>query len=421
VKILSLSADLGIPVLGGKGAAVHVRAMAHALSDAGHDVVLVAAARTKSPWDAPAPCPVPVVHVPPPPLAVEVSQAVRAFARQIGAADAAAGEVRRVAYDRELLAALRRTFEHDPPALVYERASLLSTAGLAFAREVGAVHLLELNAPLSDEHQRYRNGGALAALASSAEAWLLAGTDGVLAVSSPLATYVRALGTPADRVHVVPNGVDTATFAPGPPTPGLRARYGLGPGPVLAFVGGLRPWHGVESLPAIVEQVARRHPDVQLLVVGDGPLRGVVEQEARALGVGARVRCTGPVPHDLVAPLLREAAVALAPYPAPAHAFYFSPLKVFEYMASGVPTVAPAIGQIADLVRDGDTGLLYPAGDVEACAARCVALLDAPAAAARLGAAAAAHIRGHHTWAHNARRVVALAHEAAARAQGVPA
>lgn len=409
MKILSLCADLGIPVLGAKGAAVHVRAMAEALQAAGHTVALIAAARSPSPWEAEAPCAVPVVHVPPSPAVVDASSALRGFARLVDAPLAAAGEVRRVLHDRDMLAALRRQFEHHPPDLVYERASLLSTAGLTFAREVGAVHLLELNAPLADEHRLYRQGGALDALAVAADRWLLTGTDGVLAVSSPLAAHVRALGVSADRVHVVPNGVDVRRFAPGPSSPDVRARHGLGPGPIVGFVGGLRPWHGVEAIPAILARLAPTHPGVQGVVVGDGPLGADLERAADAAGVRSRLHLLGRVPHDEVAPLVREFDVALAPYPQATHAFYFSPLKIVEYMACGVPTVAAALGQIAELIDDGVHGRLYPPGDLDACAAACHALFKDREWAARLGAAAAVAVRASRTWAHNAARVTALA------------
>jgi hypothetical protein len=122
VKILYVCADLGIPVQGGKGAAVHVRAMAHAFRDAGHTVVVAAGQTVKSLWQTPAPLDVPVLHVPPGPEIVHVSSRLRAFAAAIGAPSTAAGEVRRALYNQELLAQLRQRFEHDPPDVVYERA-----------------------------------------------------------------------------------------------------------------------------------------------------------------------------------------------------------------------------------------------------------------------------------------------------------
>src|SRR5439155_873854 len=75
------------------------------------------------------------------------------------------------------------------------------------------------------------------------------------------------------RVHLFPNGVDPNLFQPAPPEAAVRARLGLDDGPVLGFVGGLRPWHGVDLLPELVEGVAQRYRNLHLVIVGDGPLR----------------------------------------------------------------------------------------------------------------------------------------------------
>lgn len=407
MKVLYVCADLGIPVLGGKGAAVHVRAMAHAFGAEGHTVVLVAGQLVKSPWQTPAVLDVPVIHVPPGPDIVHVSSRLRAFSSAIEAPTTAAGEVRRALYSQELLTQLRQRFEHDPPDVVYERASLFGVAGLTFAREAGVPHLLELNAPLADEQQRYRNGGALQDLADRSESWLLRHTDAVLAVSAPLAEHVMALGTDPARVHVVANGVDTARFHPGDDG-GVRAALGLGDAPVVGFVGGLRPWHGVESIPRAVAALRQRHPRVHAIIVGDGPLRAEVEREVARLGLERHVTLAGPVPHDEVPSYIRAFDVALAPYPAAAHAFYFSPLKVFEYLACGVPVVGARLGQLVDVVAEGDTGHLYQAGDEAALVEAVSGLLADSRLARRMGARAAAVVAARHTWAHNARRVAAV-------------
>lgn len=408
MKILYVCADLGIPILGGKGAAVHVRAMANAFRAEAHTVVIAAGQLTKSPWHTPAAFDIPAIHIPPGPDIVHVSSRLRAFAATVDAPAAAAGEVRRALHNQELLAQLRLRFEHDPPDFVYERASLFGVAGLTFAREAGVPHLLELNAPLADEQQRYRGGGALQELADRAESWLLHNTDAVLAVSSPLADHVKALGADHARVHVVANGVDTVRFRPGRGDD-IRARFGLGDGPVLGFIGGLRPWHGVEIVPRVVAALKEKHPGARALIVGDGPLRGEVGREVARLGLEQHVTLTGAVDHDHVPDFIRAFDVALAPYPAAAHTFYFSPLKIFEYLACGIPVVGARLGQLAELVVDGETGRLYPAGDFNALVACCEAVLADADAARAMGARAAALVRTHHTWTQNARRVVELA------------
>jgi len=212
-----------------------------------------------------------------------------------------------------------------------------------------------------------------------------------------------------DRGHVVPNGADATLFPPGPTDPGIRARWALGAGPILGFVGGLRRWHGVEALPTLLERLVQRYRGLRLVIVGDGPLRGELEHALKERGLTRSVVFTGSLPHEEVADLIRQFDVALAPYPRPDHAFYFSPLKLFEYMACGIPVVAAGLGQIAEVVRDGETGLLYPPDELDALTAACDRLLADPALRQRLGQAAAKEIPGRYTWDYNAVRVVELA------------
>jgi glycosyltransferase involved in cell wall biosynthesis len=165
----------------------------------------------------------------------------------------------------------------------------------------------------------------------------------------------------------------------------------------------------VEALPALLERLVPRYPSLSLVVVGDGPRRAALERELRERGLARHAVLTGTLPHEEVAAVMRQLDVALAPYPQPEHAFYFSPLKLFEYMACGVAVVAAGLGQIAEVVQNGETGLLYPPGDLDALAAACDQLLADPALRRRLGEAAAAEIHGRYTWDHNAARVVDLA------------
>src|SRR2546426_7271566 len=247
-----------------------------------------------------------------------------------------------------------RRFDGDPPHFIYERASLYGTAGIVLSRGLDAPLLLELNAPLAVEQASYRGTG-LGELAAQAERWTLSRADAVLTVSAPLRDHALAFGAEAARVHVFPNGVDPTLFQPGPPEASVRARFGLDAGPVLGFVGGLRPWHGVEVLPELAERLAKRHRKLRLVVVGDGQLRPLLEQSFGKRKLLERVVFTGTLAHEEVAAVIRQFDVALAPYPQLDHAFYFSPLKIFEYMACGVAVVAANVGQISEIVRDGKT------------------------------------------------------------------
>ena len=147
MKILYLCPDLGIPVLGRKGAAVHVREMAAAFGRAGHSVVLAAQMLNKSPWEAPAAMATPPLQVRPNPSAAAAVAALKEFNELLGVENSLPGELRRILYNQELRNELRRRFENDPPNFIYERASLYATGGVALARELGVPCFVELNAP----------------------------------------------------------------------------------------------------------------------------------------------------------------------------------------------------------------------------------------------------------------------------------
>ena len=163
------------------------------------------------------------------------------------------------------------------------------------------------------------------------------------------------------------------------------------------------------------------HPDVRLVIVGDGPLRAELQRSLSERGLAGSVVFTGAVAHEEIPALIRQFDVALAPYPALDHPFYFSPLKLFEYMACGVPVVAANCGQIAELIRDGETGLLHAPGDLNALVDACDALLRNPKKRLLLGQSAAEFVRANFTWDRNASRAVELARALIERRIAAPA
>lgn len=406
MKILYLCPDPGIPVLGRKGASVHVRELVAAFGRAEHSVVVAAPVLNKSPWEEPAEIEGRLLHLPPGPESIAAILALKTYTENLGIESSLSGEARRILHNQEFGAKLERKFENHRPDFIYERASLYATAGVSLARELERPLIVELNTPLALEQATYRATG-LGDLAEQAERWTLVRADAVLAVSESLRDYAISLGVDPERAHVVPNGVDTDLFHPDEPE--TRLRWGLGDGPVLGFVGGLRPWHGVDVLPELLDRLRERHPGVRLVIAGDGPMRGQLEREARERGIEESILFTGALPHEEVADLIRCFDVALAPYPRPEHDFYFSPLKLFEYMACGVPVVAARLGQISEVVRDGETGLLYPPDESEALFAACDRLLDDPELRRRIGGAAAREVHDRYTWDHNAARITDLA------------
>jgi glycosyltransferase involved in cell wall biosynthesis len=265
---------------------------------------------------------------------------------------------------------------------VYQRYGLWSAATLEIARRLGVPSVLEINAPLLAEQAEHRELHDPAG-AEQYTRRVLAAATAPFAVSGPVARWASTTDPGRRAIPVVPNGVDVERFTPGP------VRHGTPP--VVAFSGTFKPWHGLDLL---VDSVVAADADLRLLLIGDGPeLDRTLRRTAWA---GMRVVATGQVnPRDVPA-LLRMADLAVAPYPAGTH--YFSPLKLAEYLAAGLPTVASAIADVPHLVAANVEALLVPPGDVAATAAALRRLARDPDLRARLGSAGRAAALRRFSW-----------------------
>jgi glycosyltransferase involved in cell wall biosynthesis len=219
------------------------------------------------------------------------------------------------------------------PALCWERHALFSDAGWKLRDATGCRWILEVNAPLCDERERY---GSLLRR-DWARAWerdVLLAADEIVAVSTWLGDWLASLG--CENVRVIPNGVQPHAGD----REGTRARLGIESKFVLGFLGSMKPWHGVERLPELLDAI----PGSVGLMVGEGP---VVVRHPRII---AFRNVAEAVAADLVAAM----DVGLAPY-APGAPPWFSPMKIFAYRAQGTPVVASDVGDCAALVGDGGT------------------------------------------------------------------
>jgi glycosyltransferase involved in cell wall biosynthesis len=403
LHVAYVCADRGVPIGGTKGASAHVRELTRAL--AAHGVaVRILATRVANPGRAL-----------PPVVAFGAGHAARTLrAAAYGGAsrptdDARASEAYSLLLNYLLGQALERLHRQWRIDAVYERYSLWSYAGAAFARAHHLPYLLEVNAPLRDEQRRYRRLENAAA-AAGLESFLFRSADHVLVPSQALRPYVIAHGARAGGVRVVPNAADPDRFA-------VRKRPAATDAFVVGFLGTLKPWHGVEDLLRAFRHLQRRDDGYRLLIAGDGPLRAPLERMSRRLGCARAVTFAGEIVPEDVPHVLAQLDVAVAPYPQLAH-FYFSPLKVFEYLAAGVPVVASDIGQLGEVLTHRRTALLYRPGAVRELVAHVERLRADPRLARRLAGAGRRLVRRRFTWARNAERVVALIERQRRRARG---
>ncbi len=310
-------------------------------------------------------------------------------------------ELLELAYSLPAFLKLDRAARAFAPDLLYERYNLFYLAGAMVARRRKLPFLVEVNAPLAEERARF-GGLALKGLARWSERFVWRRADRVLPVTAVLGTHVAAAGVPAERIVVIPNGIDLADF----PEP-LAARQS-GPAAaelVLGFVGFVRDWHGLD---AVVRGIAAWDGParLRLRVVGEGPARPGLERLAAELGIADRVEFTGLAKREAIPGLVAGFDIALQPAVVP----YASPLKVFEYMAAGRAIVAPDQPNIREVLEDGRTAILFDVKQSNGLWHGIRRLAADPELRARLGQAARAEVIGRErTWTGNARRVTELA------------
>ena len=204
---------------------------------------------------------------------------------------------------------------------------------------------------------------------------LLERSDAVVAVSDEMAERVRAASGGRAEALVIPNGVDTAFWSPGPPgRPAGRPPGAPGGGPTVVSVGWLKPVKGHDVLVEAFARVRAAVPGARLVLVGRGPGRPDLEGRARALGIGEAVEFAGVLDREGVRERLRAADVFALPSRSEG-----LPLALLEAMAAGVPAVATAVGGIPQAVGDPPAALLVPPEDPAALADALVALLRDPA------------------------------------------
>ena len=369
MRILYCAIDQTVP--GTKGGSVHVEAVAGGLAALGHDVhVLVRPGADRFPANG-----VTWVSMSPP-FGTKELRWMRTRA------------VTRVAR------ALR-------PDIIVERYYNFGGEGIAAAGVTGAVRVLEVNAPVID------HPGSRKALLDRALVFepmrrrrerLCTQADVII---TPTAAILPA-GTPGDKIVEVEWGADTDRFHP---MATGRLRFARPSGMLALFAGAFRSWHGAIHLVHAIRQLRERgRRDISAVLIGDGP--ELPRVRAEAAGIDGIV-FTGTVPHTEMPAQLAAADVGVAPFDSSVHkplslGFYWSPLKIFEYMASGLPVVAPAVDRLRMLVRHEREGLLYAAGDRYALAAALERMTDT-FLRVRLGEAARVRAVADFSWAAHCR------------------
>jgi len=287
---------------------------------------------------------------------------------------------------------------------VWQRHELFHTAGIDLARRLDCPSVLFVPATMVWEAERWgvRRPGWSGITERLGECPALRSADLVACGSTEVAEQVKRLGVPTRRIIVTPTGVDLSRFpspGPSPESAALRKRLGLDEGIVVGWVGSFRPFHRVEQL---IEAAAGLE-GLSLLLVGDGPERARLAGLAAELGV--RAAFTGTVAHASLPEHFAAMDVAVVLASADG-AFHYSPLKLAEYLAAGVPTIVPSVPTVLSRLSPGLDAVVVEPGDVDELRRAIVRLRDDPAERTRLAAAARKTAELRWSWDSQVQRVV---------------
>lgn len=281
--------------------------------------------------------------------------------------------------------------------LLYERHAFFLCSTAIIARRHRIPMILEVNELVGDE--RIRAQPMLTRLARWTDRVAFRNASLIAVVSPHLRRRVLSLGIPPEKVVVVPNAVDPSEYPCESETATARRRLGLRPEDlVLGFVGWFVPWHRLDRLIHCFSKLSAEFPQAVLVLIGEGELEAGLRTLCAELGLGDRVRFPGAIPHREIPGTLAALDVGLVPESNP----YRSPIKLFEYLASGKAVVAPRTEPIASVVEDGQQAMLFDSSSAEDLTSVLRRVLADPILRERLGQAGRQHVLQRHTWDRNA-------------------
>lgn len=231
----------------------------------------------------------------------------------------------------------------------------------------------------------------------------------VFTTTRRLADDLIALGAEAARVHVAHDGVRAERFADLPDQAAARAQIGWPDDAlIVGYVGRLQTMAMDKGVGLLVDALARVDGAALALVGGPDEIAEALRAQWLARGLPPeRFLYAGQVPPAQVPVYLSAFDIGAMPFPWTEHfAYYASPIKLFEYMAARRAVVASDLPSTAEVVRDGESALLYPPGDLDALAAALMRLRDDPTLRAALAARGQALVMADYTWAARARHIL---------------
>lgn len=296
--------------------------------------------------------------------------------------------LKRIVFTLDAVRQLRKLVDRERFDIIHDRGYLFGAVGTKVALEKGVPSVLQIDDDWVETEAMASRITSTPFYKMSALAWcksLMKKAKVMFAVSDTLRKLVaERWEADAERISIVPNGVELELFRPDASPLGVKKELGIESKKIVTFVGALGPWHGLENLIRAMPYVLEDVPDAEFLLVGAMKEFGTshMMEMAKEYGVSEKMHLLGRKPPEEIPRILVESNVAVAPYPA--RDFGFSPLKLFEYAACGIPIVCSDLPSTREIIENGKNGLLVPPEDEDELAEAITRILIDPRLAKRL-------------------------------------
>lgn len=321
--------------------------------------------------------------------------------------------LRQLGVIRDLRRKLRElVVELKPDILHAHSPALTGVAAVQVGREAGIPVVYEVRAFWEDaavDHGTSREGGLRYRLTRSLENWVLRRAAAVTTICEGLKSDIVSRGLDAAKVTVIPNAVDISRFRMlTERDAALESELGLAGKRVLGFVGSFYAYEGLPLLVEALPRILRDHPETRLLLVGGGQDLDRIRATIGKLGVEDAVVQTGRVPFEEVGRYYSLCDAMVYPRHSMRLTELVTPLKPLEAMAQGKLVIASDVGGHRELIRPGETGLLFEAGNAAALGAAVGELLSQPERWDAMRAAGRRFVEEERNWAASVARYVPI-------------
>ena len=269
------------------------------------------------------------------------------------------------------------------------------------ARKIGLPFVYEMRGMWEESavaSGRWRAGGLAHRRFRRMETKVLRNADAVICISETLRSEAISRGVRSERITIIPNAVNLNESASGSSELFSEVKTKLGENPVVGYIGSLRELEGVDLTADAVALLREQGIDAKLFVLSSEVGQSELLAHCEKIGIGEHAHIEGPVPHEQVAPFYELIDVFVVSRPDARVTRLVTPLKPFEAMRSGRALVMSDLPALAEIVEDGKTGRLYPAGDAKSLADRIRELLEDESQRSAMGAAAAEWVASERTW-----------------------